>query len=135
MANKTVAPIDISLSIKGAEKLSQLKGLFRDLGKTIKVTDGDIRSARDGINDYAKTSNQSEAVIKGQIKAFEGLREQAKRGGQVYSDLSNDINKLQADLRGSSNAVEKKRQSLIELGVASKNSAKDLRLSLDSLKN
>lgn len=133
MANKVVAPVDIALYIKGAEKVPQLKGLFRDLSKTFKTTDKDIESVVEGINDYARSANKSEAVIKGQIKAFEGLREQARRGGSLYSSLSKDINRLQSDLRGSSDAVEKKRQSLVQLGVASKNSAKDLRVIIGQL--
>ena len=113
MANKVVAPVDIALHIKGAEKVPQLKGLFRDLSKTFKTTDKDIESVVEGINDYARSANKSEAVIKGQIKAFEGLREQARRGGEVYAGLSKDIAGLKAELNGSSAAIEAQRKSLL----------------------
>ena len=100
MPSKKVQNVLIDLEIKGAEKLGALKSAFRDLGKTLNQTDADIDAARQSVFDYVKTSNQSEGVIKGQIKAFEALREQAKRGGDVYQSLSNDISRLKAELTG-----------------------------------
>ena len=67
---KQVQPLEIILGIKGAEKLAALKSSFRDLTKTVKQSDEGIDAARKSINDYVKSANSSEAVIKGQIKAF-----------------------------------------------------------------
>lgn len=126
MAQK-VQPISIALNIKGAEKLAGLKSSFRDLGKTVNITDNLINNARKSINDYAKSANNSEAVIKGQIKAFEGLREQATMGGKVYKTLGNQIKQLKAELRGSSDAAEEQRVSLVKAGQAAKGSATEIK--------
>lgn len=133
MATNKVQPITLKLDIKGGEQIAKLKSSFRDLTKTVGQTDSGIEAARKSINEYVKTSNQSEAVIKGQVKAFESLREQAAMGGKVYGDLSRDINKLQSTLRGSSDAVERKRESLVRLGAASKGSADKIRLAVGQL--
>ena len=127
MATKKVQPLDIILGIKGAEKLAALKSSFRELTKTVKQTDVDIEAARKSVNEYVKSANQSEAVIKGQIKAFEGLREQATMGGKVYLELGNQIKQLEADLRGSTDAAEKQRESLVKAGQAAKGSAVDIK--------
>ena len=98
MASKAVQPLEIILGIKGAEKLAGLKSSFRDLTKTVKLTDSGLKEARQGIIEYAASANQSEALIRGQIKAFEALREQAAMGGEVYRGLSSDITELKAQL-------------------------------------
>ena len=120
MATKKVQSVLIDLNIKGAEKLAALKGSFRDLGKTIGQTDNDIDAARKSVIEYGKTANQSEAVVKGQIKAFEGLREQAQMGGKVYRELSNDIATLKSQLNGSTPAIDAQRKALIESASSAK---------------
>jgi hypothetical protein len=138
MASKTVQPIAIELGIKGGEKLAALNRSFRDLSKQTKLSDKDIVQATQDIVKFAKEVGNSEATIKGQIKAFEGLREQAAMGGKVYRELGVSIGNLKSALRGSSDAVERKRSSLVKLGSASKNSAKDLRyviVQLEKLKS
>jgi tape measure domain-containing protein len=138
MASKTVQPIAIELGIKGGEKLAALNRSFRDLSKQTKLSDKDIVQATQDIVKFAKEVGNSEATIKAQIKAFEGLREQAAMGGKVYRELGVSIGNLKSALRGSSDAVERKRSSLVKLGSASKNSAKDLRyviVQLEKLKS
>jgi len=130
---KQVQPLEIILGIKGAEKLAALKSSFRDLTKTVKQSDSDIDAARKSINDYVKSANNSEAVIRGQIKAFEGLREQAAMGGKVYLDLGNQIKQLKADLRGSTDAMEEQRLGLVKMGSAAKGSASDISLVISQL--
>ena len=114
MASKAVQPLEIILGIKGAEKLAGLKSSFRDLTKTVKLTDSGLKEARQGIIEYAASANQSEALIRGQIKAFEALREQAAMGGEVYRGLSSDITELKAQLNGSTSAIDAQRKSLLE---------------------
>ena len=127
MASKSVSPVDIVLSIKGSEKLQKLNSSFRDLSKQLnKLSAGDLQKATDDVRKFAAEAGNSEATIRGQIKAFEGLREQAAMGGTVYRELGTDIQNLKASLRGSSDAVERKRSTLVNLGSASKKSAKDL---------
>jgi len=133
MASKTVQPIAIELGIKGGEKLAALNRSFRDLSKQVKLSDADITQATKDIIDFATKAGNSEATIKGQIKAFEGLREQAALGGKTYAELTQEISKLQSTLRGSSDAVERERSNLVKLGSASKNSAKDLQYVIGQL--
>lgn len=127
MASKSVQPLVIDLGIKGAEKLAGLKSSFRDLAKTVGLTDSGLEEARQGIIKYAASANQSEALIRGQIKAFEGLREQAAMGGKLYLELGTQITQLNSELRGSTDAVEEQRASLVRAGQAAKGSAVDIR--------
>lgn len=133
MATNKVQPLDIILGIKGAEKLAALKSSFRELTKTVKQTDVDIDAARKSVNEYAKSANQSEAVVKGQIKAFEGLREQARMGGKVYRELSNDIATLKSQLNGSTPAIDAQRKSILELASGAEATAEQLGLAVDKL--
>jgi hypothetical protein len=133
MASKTVQPIAIKLGIEGGEKLAALNRSFRDLSKQVKLSDADITQATKDIVKFATEAGNSEATIKGQIKAFEGLREQAALGGKAYTELTQGISKLQSTLRGSSDAVERERSNLVKLGSASKNSAKDLQYVISQL--
>jgi tape measure domain-containing protein len=114
MTTKKVQPVTIKLDIKGGEQVAKLKSSFRDLTKTVGQTDSGIEAARKSVIEYGKTANQSEAVVKGQIKAFEGLREQAQMGGKVYQELSNDIATLKSQLNGSTPAIDAQRKALIE---------------------
>jgi len=101
---KTVQPIAIELGIKGGEKLAALNRSFRDLSKQVKLSDVDIIQATKDVAKFAQEAGNSEATIKGQIKAFEGLREQAAMGGKAYTALRQEISNLKSTLRGSSAA-------------------------------
>jgi len=114
MATKMVQPIAIELGIKGGEKLGALNRAFRDLSKQTKLADKDIVQATKDIVNFSKDLNASEATIKGQIKALEGLREQAAIGGKVYGGLSRGITELKARLNGSTSAIDAQRKSLLE---------------------
>ena len=120
MATKKVQPVDIVLDIKGKEKLSSLNSSFRDLSKQTKLADKDIVQATKDIVNFSKDLNVSEATIKGQIKALEGLREQAAIGGKVYGDLSRGITELKARLNGSTSAIDAQRKSLLETAGSAK---------------
>ena len=120
MATKKVQPVDIVLDIKGKEKLSSLNSSFRDLSKQTKLADKDIVQATKDIVNFSKDLNVSEAAIKGQIKALEGLREQAAIGGKVYGDLSRGITELKARLNGSTSAIDAQRKSLLETAGSAK---------------
>ena len=130
---KQVQAIEARLNIKGAEKISALKRSFRDLGKTVNLTDELIQSARKDIIDYGKAAIQSEALIKRQIKAFEGLRDEAEAGGNAYRGLSSDINELKARLIGSSSAIESQRKGLVSLGESANSSQSQIKRVIDKL--
>jgi tape measure domain-containing protein len=119
MPSKTVQPIAIELGIKGGEKLAALNRSFRDLSKQTKLSDRDIIQATRDIVKFAKEVGNSEATIKGQIKAFEGLREQAAMGGKAYRELGTDIQNLKASLKGATVATQLQAQSFSLLGKSS----------------
>ena len=133
MASKTVQPIAIELGIKGGEKLAALNKSFRDLSKQTKLSDRDINQATRDIVKFAKEVGNSEATIKGQIKAFEGLREQAAMGGKVYRELGVSIGNLKATLRGSTDELEQQRVGFVKTGNAAKSSASDIKAVISQL--
>ena len=133
MASKTVQPIAIELGIKGGEKLAALNRSFRDLSKQTKLSDRDINQATKDIIKFAKEVGNSEATIKGQIKAFEGLREQAAMGGKVYRELGVSIGNLKSTLRGSTDELEQQRAGFVKTGNAAKSSAADIKAVISQL--
>lgn len=134
MASKTVQPIAIELGIKGGERLAALNRSFRDLSKQTKLSDKDIVQATKDIAKFAKEVGNSEATIKGQIKAFEGLREQAAMGGKVYRELGASIIDLGLTLKGSSRQIEEQRSALLEIGSAASSSSAQIKKAIDGLK-
>ena len=133
MASKTVQPIDIKLGIKGGEQLGKLSSAFRDLAKTVGQTDAGLEEARRSIIEYGRTANQSEALIQGQIKAFEGLRKQAEIGGKVFTQLGSDIDALKGVLRGASTATEAQRQALVNIGSTANATTAQIQGAINSL--
>jgi peptidoglycan hydrolase CwlO-like protein len=133
MASKTVQPIAIELGIKGGERLAALNRSFRDLSKQTKLSDKDIVQATKDIAKFAKEVGNSEATIKGQIKAFEGLREQAAMGGKVYRELGASIGNLKSTLRGSTDELEQQRAGFVKTGNAAKSSAADIKAVISQL--
>jgi len=133
MASKTVQPIAIELGIKGGEKLAALNRSFRDLSKQTKLSDRDINQATKDIVKFAKEVGNSEATIKGQIKAFEGLREQAAMGGKIYRELGVSIGNLKSTLRGSTDELEQQRAGFVKTGNAAKSSAADIKAVISQL--
>jgi tape measure domain-containing protein len=133
MASKSVSPVDIKIKVTGAEQLAALKSSFRDLGKQTKLSDKDIVQATQDIVKFAKEVGNSEATIKGQIKAFEGLREQAAMGGKVYRELGVSIGNLKSTLRGSTDELEQQRAGFVKTGNAAKSSAADIKAVISQL--
>jgi len=133
MAPKTVQPIAIELGIKGGEQLGKLSSAFRDLAKTVGQTDAGLEEARRSIIEYGRTASQSEALIQGQIKAFEGLRKQAEIGGRVFTQLESDIDALKGVLRGASTATEAQRQALVNIGSTANATTTQIQGAINSL--
>lgn len=135
MASKKVSPVDIVLSIKGSEKLQKLNSSFRDLSKQLnKLSAGDLQKATDDVRKFAAESGNSEATIRAQIKAFEGLRSQAAMGGKVYRELGASIIDLGLALKGSSAQIEEQRSALLEIGSAASSSSAQIKKAIDGLK-
>ena len=97
---KQIEDIIVKLGLQGFEGLDKIRSSFRDLSKVTQMSDKDITSARDALFDFAKTAGNTEAVNKGLISAFQGLRTQADICGDAYAELSRDIENLEAVSRG-----------------------------------
>jgi tape measure domain-containing protein len=134
MPSKTVQPIAIELGIKGGEKLAALNRSFRDLSKQTKLSDRDINQATKDIVKFAKEVGNSEATIKGQIKAFEGLRSQAAMGGKVYRELGKGIVDLKASLDGLGAKSQVQAKRLAEIGTSAKSSVSQIKDATEKLK-
>lgn len=134
MASKQVQELKIVLGVSGADKLAALKGAFRGLTQTIGVTDNVVSDAVASIKNYVETASRSEAVIKGQIAAFEALKSQADVTGTAYQELDVDIKKLKEELRGASDGVMKQRNSLIKNAASTKASSGEVARYVEQLK-
>ena len=97
---RQIEDIIVKLGLQGFEGLDKIRSSFRDLSKVTQMSDKDITSARDALFDFAKTAGNTEAVSKGLISAFQGLRTQADLCGDAYAELSRDIENLEAVSRG-----------------------------------
>jgi lambda family phage tail tape measure protein len=100
MARNRIEELLVQLKFEGSEELRKVASGFRDLGRATTLTDTQIQSARRQINDYAKSLNNSEQALRGQIQALQTLRTQATVGGNVYSQLANDVTRLSKTLKG-----------------------------------
>ena len=110
---KQVSNVFIRLGIENFEGIDKLKSAFRELDKSIGPTSKSIDAAIAAVKSYANESTRSEQLIRGQIEAFKGLRSQVDVSGSSYAELTTEINQLQAELRGSTDAVERQRQALL----------------------
>lgn len=110
---KQVSNVFIRLGIENFEGIEKLKSAFRELDRSIGPTSRSIDAAVAAVRNYADASTRSEQLIRGQIEAFKGLRSQVDVSGRQYSELTTEINQLQAELRGSTDAVDRQRQALL----------------------
>jgi tape measure domain-containing protein len=109
---KQIEDIILRLKQEGFENIDKIKGSFRELNKVTGFTEKDITSVRDALFDFAKTAGNTEAVNKGLISAFQGLRTQADLCGAAYTELSRDIADLEAASRGYTAQAVAQRASL-----------------------
>lgn len=130
---KQVSNVLIRLGIENFEGIEKLKSAFRELDRSIGPTSRSIDAAIAAVKSYASESTRSEQLIRGQIEAFKGLRSQVDVGGRQYTQLSSEINKLQSELRGSTDAVERQREALLRNAGAGKQNADALQRQITSL--
>ena len=124
---KQVEDIVVRLVGEGFEALDKIKGSFRELGKVTNLAEKDILSARDSLSDFAKKAGNTEAVNKGLIEAFKGLRSQTQLCGDAYRELSGDIEAAEAASRGYTTQAEAQRASLAAQYGAITNNTEALR--------
>lgn len=131
---KQVEDIVVRLVGEGFEALDKIKGSFRELGKVTNLAEKDILSARDSLSDFAKAAGNTEAVNKGLIDAFKGLRSQVDFNSKSYRDFTNDIARLETELRGSTNAIDRQRLALLNSADAGKQNVTALQRQVDALR-
>ena len=110
---KQIEDIIVKLGLQGFEGLDKIRSSFRDLSKVTQMSDKDITSARDALFDFAKTAGNTEAVNKGLISAFQGLRTQADICGKAYQELSRDLQRLSEVQRGATDTLMAQRQAVL----------------------
>jgi lambda family phage tail tape measure protein len=120
---KQVEDIVVRLVGEGFEALDKIKGSFRELGKVTNLAEKDILSARDSLSEFAKKAGNTEAVNKGLIEAFKGLRSQTQLCGDAYGELTAEITRLEAVQRGSTAAADRQREALLRNAAAGKQNA------------
>ena len=133
MASKQVSEILVRLGIQGFEGLDKLKSSFRELEKSIGPSNATIEKARKSIIEFGDASERTEQLIRGQLEAFKGLRGQAEIGSATYNKLTNSIAGLEAELRGSSAAIDQQRESIVRATGASERNAQALQQQIQAL--
>lgn len=132
MARQT-SDIFIRLGIENLEGIDKLKSAFRELDRTVGVSNTTITTARQRINEYIAGTTRSEQAINGQLAALRGLRSQVDINGRGYQELTSEINQLQGELRGSTDAVDRQREALLRNAGASKQNAEALQRQIAGL--
>lgn len=130
---KQTSDIFIRLGIENLEGIDKLKSAFRDLDKTLGVSSNTIETARQRINEYIAGTTRSEQAINGQLAALRGLRSQVDINGRGYQELTSEINQLQGELRGSTDAVDRQREALLRNAGAGKQNAEALQRQITNL--
>jgi lambda family phage tail tape measure protein len=121
---RQVSELLIRLGIEGYEGVDKLKGAFRDLDKVAQLSGRQIDDIRTRITNFGAESGRTEQLIRGQLEALRGLRTQAEFGSRAFTELTGDINTLQAELRGSTDAIERQREALVRSAGASNQNAR-----------
>ena len=115
---KTLEQLLIKLKVDGVEGVTQLKGSLRQLSQATKFSDKDVEKLTNGIRNYSRVAGGSEKVVKGQISAFKGLREQVEIGGKAYKELTSDIERYEKRLNSLGNTSESTGQKLLTFSQA-----------------
>ena len=115
---KQVEDIVVRLVGEGFEALDKIKGSFRELGKVTNLAEKDILSARDSLLDFAKKAGNTEAVNKGLIDAFKGLRSQVDLSSEAYRSLSGELRRLDEESKGATRSVMAQRDAVLSSTAA-----------------
>lgn len=131
---RQIEDIIVKLGLQGFEGLDKIRSSFRDLSKVTSMSERDINAARTSLFEFAKTAGNTEAVNKGLASALQGLRTQVDTCGRAYTQLTNDLNRLNEASRGSTDTLEKQRQALLNSASAGRQNTDSLQRQIDALK-
>lgn len=101
------------------------------LNQSLKLTDSEIQKQAELLTKSARAHSQSEASIKGHVKALQDLRTQASLGGQAYIGIGAEIDRLNIKLE---EGTKKSRSYRSVLGQALSGDPEKLSGQLEKLK-
>ncbi len=101
------------------------------LNQSLKLTDSEIQKQAELLTKSARAHSQSEASIKGHVKALQDLRTQASLGGQAYIGIGAEIDRLNTKLE---EGTKKSRSYRSVLGQALSGDPEKLSAQLEKLK-
>lgn len=131
---KQIEDIVVRLGLEKFEGLDKIRSSFRDLSKVTNLSERDINAARTSLFEFAKAAGNTEAVNKGLASALQGLRTQVDTCGRAYAQLTKDLNRLNEVSRGSTDALERQRQALLNNANAGRQNVDSLQRQIDALK-
>lgn len=88
------------------ESLKQGSGELKKLQAVVQPTDAVLSQLRDELLQVGSASKQTERSIAQQVEALKTLRSQAEINGDVYNQLTADIDQLRAASKGASSAAQ-----------------------------
>jgi tape measure domain-containing protein len=101
------------------------------LNQSLKLTDSEIQKQAELLAKSARAHSQSEASIKGHVKALQDLRAQASLGGQAYIGIGAEIDRLNTKLE---EGTKKSRSYRTVVGQALSGDPEKLSAQLEKLK-
>jgi tape measure domain-containing protein len=102
-----------------------------DFNQSLRVTDAEIQKQAELLAKSARAHTQSEASIKGHVKALQDLRTQASLGGQAYIGIGAEIDRLNTKLE---EGTKKSRSYRSVLGQALSGDSEKLSGQLEKLR-
>lgn len=130
---KQVADFVVRLGLEGDQDLERFKSQFRELGRVVNVSGGQIDTLRQRILDYNRDGQRSEQLIRGQLDALRALRSQVDVAGTSYQALSTDIRALDSELRGSTRSMDAQRDAILRAAASHKGNAAALSENISAL--
>lgn len=130
---ESVAQVKIRAVIEGLQGFDRVASALKKLQTAAGPTEQQITAARRSILAFNQESNRSEQVIQGQIDSLKALAKEVVLGGSSYQKLANDIRTLEAELRGTTPALEQQRRALLQNVSANQDNAAALSQNIQQL--
>lgn len=111
---------------KAANSIRQLQG-------TLQPTDEALAKLRSEVLEFGAANKQTERSLEQQVQALKNLRSQAEINGQLYNDLTDDMQRLTAASKGMGEATLFGVESMKKAGAASQANAQAVEQQIKSL--
>ncbi len=130
---ESVAQVRIRTVIEGLEGFDRVTGALKKLKDAVAPAEQQIDAARRSILAFGQENARSEQIIQGQIDSLKALSKEVALGGASYQELTGDIRSLEAELRGTTPALEQQRRALVQNVAANQDNAEALRRNIQQL--